>query len=106
MVVDSGFDSARPGPGRPDAAGDGKAGFGDARPGAFADIPDSQRLAQDWITLWQSELSAMAADPEMRESWQTLTALWAGAVSAMMRGMPRPQAADGRDQPSGQTTTA
>jgi hypothetical protein len=105
MVADSGFDSARPDPGRPGAAGDETAGFSDAKSGAFADMPDQQRLAQDWITLWQSELSAMAADPEMRESWQTMMALWAGAVSAMIREMPRAQAAGGRDGPGGQAGT-
>ena len=69
------------------------------------DMPDPRKLAQDWITLWQSELSAMAADPEMRESWQTMMALWAGAVSAMIREMPRAQAAGGRDGPGGQAGT-
>ena len=51
-------------------------------------MPDPRKLAQDWITLWQSELSAMAADPEIRESWQTVMALWAGTMSAMLRGLP------------------
>ena len=32
-----------------------------------ADTPDLAKLAQDWITLWQSELSAIAADPEIHE---------------------------------------
>jgi hypothetical protein len=53
------------------------------------DMPDPRKLAQDWITLWQSELSAMAADPEIRESWQTVMALWAGTLSTMLRGLPR-----------------
>jgi hypothetical protein len=46
--------------------------------------PDLQKLAQDWITLWQSELSAMAADREIQETWQATLALWAGIASAMM----------------------
>jgi hypothetical protein len=54
-----------------------------------ANLPDPQKLAQDWITLWQSELSALAADPEMREAWQTMAALWAGAMSSLLRAMPR-----------------
>jgi ubiquinone biosynthesis protein UbiJ len=38
-------------------------------------------LAKDWIALWQSELTAMAADRELREGWTQLMALWAGAAS-------------------------
>ncbi|HQT77328.1 MAG TPA: hypothetical protein PLD10_09790 [Rhodopila sp.] len=60
----------------------------DTGPGS-ADQPDAQRLARDWITLWQSELSALAADPEIRESWQAVWAVWAGTMSAMLRGLPR-----------------
>jgi hypothetical protein len=56
---------------------------------AGADVPDPRKLAQDWITLWQSELSAMAADPEIREAWQTVMALWAGTMATMLRGLPR-----------------
>ena len=37
------------------------------RPDAAGDLPDLGKLAQDWITLWQSELSAMAADREIHE---------------------------------------
>jgi hypothetical protein len=51
--------------------------------------PDLSGLAQDWITLWQSELSAMAADPEIRESWQTMMSLWAGAMAFVLRTLPR-----------------
>ncbi|WP_239992107.1 hypothetical protein [Rhodopila globiformis] len=61
-----------------------------ARPGGAADGDSRLRaLAQDWITLWQSELTALAADPELRESWQTLMALWAGTMAAAVRAMPR-----------------
>jgi hypothetical protein len=60
-----------------------------------ADLPDPRKLAQDWITLWQSELSAMAADPEIRESWQTIMALWAGTMSTMLRGLPSDRGHDG-----------
>jgi hypothetical protein len=75
----------------------------DSRDSAGSDMPDPVRLAQDWITLWQSELSAMAADPEIRESWQTVTALWAGTISAMLRGIPRDQR---HDAPRGRSGTA
>ena len=57
--------------------------------GTTGEPPDPRKLAQDWITLWQSELSAMAADPEMRKSWQTVMAFRAGTMSAMLRGLPR-----------------
>jgi hypothetical protein len=108
MVMDAGLDSAGHDTGEPDSAGpnpsspnpagpnpsghtsappDG-AGESDPRHHAEPDMPDPNKLAQDWITLWQSELSAMAADPEIRESWQTVMALWAGTMSAMLRGLP------------------
>ena len=48
-----------------------------------------QALARDWITLWQSELSAAASDRELQESWQALAGLWAGVAGAMLRGLPR-----------------
>jgi hypothetical protein len=96
MEGEAGLDNAGPETGEPDAAGRDKAGVSDAgvsdagsgRRGA-ADIPDPANLAQDWITLWQSELSAMAADPEIRESWQVIMAMWAGAMASMLRGVPR-----------------
>ena len=37
--------------------------------------PDLRKLAQDWITLWQSELAALAADREAQETWQAMLAL-------------------------------
>jgi hypothetical protein len=46
-------------------------------------------LARDWITLWQSELAALATDREAQETWQTLMALWAGAAGAMLQALPR-----------------
>jgi hypothetical protein len=128
MVIDAGLDStghdreewdaAGPGSGRHDSrrhegpsfsdAGFSDAGFSDAgfsdstsRGKAASDIPDPRRLAQDWITLWQSELSAMAADPEIRESWQTVMALWAGTMATMLRGLPREQHAARHDSARG-----
>ncbi|MDD2877234.1 MAG: hypothetical protein PHT60_06540 [Acidiphilium sp.] len=44
--------------------------------------PDLASLARDWITLWQSELTAMAQDRECREAWTGLLAIWAGAATA------------------------
>jgi hypothetical protein len=129
MVVDAGLDNAGQDPGGWDAAGShsatsggadprdratadtGNRGTADARDGGTAnardrgtaDMPDPRKLAQDWVTLWQSELSAMAADPEIRESWQTIMALWAGTLSSLLRGLPRDQgydAARGRPGPT------
>ncbi|MGD0106135.1 MAG: hypothetical protein ABSC06_19155 [Rhodopila sp.] len=98
MVMDTGLDTTRPDSEAWDASGEGAAGQGEggfsdagARRPAEPDMPDPRKLAQDWITLWQSELSAMAADPEIRESWQTVMALWAGTMSTLLRGLPREQ---------------
>jgi hypothetical protein len=92
MTESAGRDNAGHDSSERNAAGQEKPGFGGAGApaGAAPVLPDPQKLAQDWITLWQSELSAMAADPEMRDSWQTLMAVWAGTMSAMLRGLPRP----------------
>jgi len=51
--------------------------------------PDLQELARDWITLWQSELTAMAADRELQENLAAMMGLWAGAAAAMVNAMPR-----------------
>jgi hypothetical protein len=66
------------------------------RGGAAPDppVPDLQGLARDWITLWQSELAAAAADREVQESWQRMAGLWAGAAAALVQALPR-GAADG-----------
>jgi hypothetical protein len=40
------------------------------------------KFAEDWIALWQSELTAMAADRELRESITALIALWASTANA------------------------
>jgi hypothetical protein len=48
------------------------------------------RLAKDLVALWQSELTAMAADRELREGWAAMVALWAGSANAALQMMPRP----------------
>ena len=58
-----------------------------AAPSAAA--PDLEALARDWITLWQSELAAIATDREAQESWQAILALWAGAAGALLTAAPR-----------------
>jgi hypothetical protein len=65
---------------------------GSPAPGTAAADPqgaDMQRLARDWITLWQSELTAAAADRELQETWQTLAGLWAGVAGAVLAALPR-----------------
>jgi hypothetical protein len=52
-------------------------------------------LARDWMTLWQSELAALAADRETQEAWQKLISLWAGA--ARVFAAPVPDGAGRRD---------
>jgi hypothetical protein len=102
MMVDAGFDDTRHDSGERAAAGRDEPDLGatEAGAGTTAEMPDHRKLAQDWITLWQSELSAMVADPEMRESWQTLMALWVATMSAMLRGLPRAGTGDWRDNPA------
>lgn len=45
---------------------------------------DSVTLARDWITLWRSELAAIAEDREVQEHWRALLALWARSAAAMV----------------------
>jgi Lon protease-like protein len=42
-------------------------------------------LAQDLVAMWQSELTAMAADREVREAWAAMVALWAQSAAAAMK---------------------
>lgn len=58
--------------------------------------PNLTQLAQDWITLWQSELAAIAADREAQETWQAMITLWAGVAGAMINAMPHVNATDAR----------
>jgi hypothetical protein len=60
---------------------------GAEEPGAELD-----QLARDWITLWQSELAALAADAEAVEAWTRLLSLWAGAAAIGLRMAPRADA--------------
>jgi hypothetical protein len=55
------------------------------------------RLAKDLVALWQSELTAMAADRELREGWAAMVALCAGSANAAIQMMPRAR----HDAPSG-----
>jgi hypothetical protein len=56
----------------------------------------SEKLAEDWVALWQSELTAMSADREVRESWAAMVALWASTATMALGAMkPRHDAAPG-----------
>jgi hypothetical protein len=47
-------------------------------------------LAEDWIAIWQSEITAYLTDPETQQAWAAMMAVWAGAAQAMMRSMQPP----------------
>ena len=38
---------------------------------------DLEKLAEDWIALWQSEIAGLAADPELAERWAAFASLGA-----------------------------
>jgi len=44
----------------------------------------SDKLAEDWVALWQSELTAMGADRELRESFMAMVSLWGAAATAAL----------------------
>jgi hypothetical protein len=49
-------------------------------------------LAKDFVALWQSELTAAAADRELREIFTALVALWAGTANTALTQLARPDA--------------
>jgi hypothetical protein len=49
---------------------------------------DFRSLAEDWIAIWQSEITAYLTDPETQQAWGAMIAIWAGAAQAMVRSMP------------------
>jgi hypothetical protein len=69
----------------------------DGDPPAADGPPDAElhELARDWITLWQSELAALAVDREAQEGFHTLLALWAGAAASMLRAVPHDRSRPG-----------
>ena len=75
---------------RPFSSGDQQQeSWSSSQESAPPESPDLASLARDWITLWQSELAAMAADRETQEAWQTTLAMWAGLATAALRTVPR-----------------
>jgi ubiquinone biosynthesis protein UbiJ len=63
-----------------------------AEPGE--DAWDLLTLGQDWLTIWHSEIAAIAVDRELRETWQGALAAWFGAAEAALRAL-RPAPSDG-----------
>ncbi len=65
-------------------------------------------LAKDFVAMWQSEVTAMAADRELRESWTAFVTLWAQSTNAALALLHRePQAGSARAaQPAGATPAA
>jgi hypothetical protein len=65
-------------------------------------FPDPQGQARDWITIWQSELTALATDREMVDAWTRLVTLWAETAERAARLLPAgaPDAAGGRTGPA------
>ncbi len=53
------------------------------------------KLARDLVAMWQSELTAMAADRELRETWAATMALWARAANAAVALLPHDSAPGG-----------
>jgi hypothetical protein len=43
---------------------------------------DIEKLAEDWIALWQSEVAGLATDPELVEKWAAFAALGAAWFKA------------------------
>ena len=57
-----------------------------------AGAPDLRAVAEDWITIVQSELAALATDREAAEIATAMLAVWANAATAMVRASARPAA--------------
>ncbi len=65
-------------------------------------------LAKDLVAMWQSEITAMAADRELRESWAVFAALWAQYANTAANFLPHDPASrsSGPAQQAGATPLA
>jgi hypothetical protein len=72
------------------------------------DLPNLANLAQDWVTLWQSELTALARDREAQEHWAMLIGFWAGMAGQITIASATPaRNRDGRSaRPAGTNDAA
>ena len=68
--------------------------------------PDPAQLARDWITIWQSEAAALAADREMQEGLQRLADLWARVAAAGLAAFDGPAGRPGPAAPAGAAPAA
>jgi hypothetical protein len=67
----------------------------------MAEPPDLDTLARRYIDLWQEQVAAMAADPEMSELMgRLIQAMTAGPGAMMPWGFPPKQESDGKRQSS------
>jgi hypothetical protein len=57
------------------------------------------RLAEDWITLWQTEIAGLAADREVAEGLAGMAAAWSALGAAWLRAATTPPF--GRTPPGG-----
>jgi hypothetical protein len=78
----------------------------------MTDMPGHERRGEEWLTLWRSELAAMAVDRELAESWAAMTGLWAQTVQDAMAKAARaathyePRGGTGADAPAGPAPAA
>ncbi|WP_439549337.1 hypothetical protein [Falsiroseomonas sp.] len=61
--------------------------------------PALDRLAEDWITLWQTEIAGLAADREVAEGLAGMASAWAALGAAWLRAATAPPF--GRTPPGG-----
>ena len=62
---------------------------------------DPQAEARDWITIWQSEMTALATDREMTDAWVRLVRLWAETAERAVRLMPTGTPGEPAHRPAG-----
>lgn len=82
---------------------DGQGSQPRGKPPLDIQAPDLQAIARDWVTIWQSELSAMATDRELQDGWVRLVELWADAAERATRLFPLGRRPSSHDEPSGHT---
>ena len=64
-------------------------------------------MLEDWISIWESELAALATDREGRERWKSLVSQWAVQARAAAAWMDGFDASPGRPAgPGAQAGTA
>ena len=56
---------------------------------------DARKVAEDWITIWQSEMTAVAQDRELVEGLTLLVDRWAQAARVTAAFLPGPSDASG-----------